>query len=122
MRTPWRPSSLGSPPQPPSPALGRMAQVSGQLARAMGGGNSATTDRYSRMLAEMARLLPGELADRGACTRSLARASLAGMADRLARAAELEGWRIPPDPLRTDSESILGATIARLRLVARNLD
>lgn len=121
MHNPRRPSSFDV-SAPPCPALGRMARASVLLTRSMGGGWSAETDRYARILAEMTRLLPGELADRAPCVRSLARASLAGMADRLAHSASLEGWRIHPTPQRTDSEACLGATIARMRLVALNLD
>ncbi len=123
MRHSWQPPGA---PVPPSIStapltLARMQTLCEEVVLGLSGGGSAATDRSVRQADELLRVLPDQMAHAGPCARSLGRASLAGMADRLTRAALEEGWRRFPGPHRTASEGLLGALIARMRLVARNV-
>jgi hypothetical protein len=122
MRHFWQPPGAPVPPSIPAAplTLARMQELCEEVILSLPGGGAAATDRGVRQAGELLRALPGQMARGGPCARSLGRATLAGMADRLTRAALEEGWRRFPGPQRTDSEGLLGALIARMRLVARN--
>lgn len=108
---------------PAGRSLAAMEDLCEELILTLAGKGSAASDRCARLLTEHTHQLPGELVGERACRRSLARVALAGMADRLARAAATQaGWTCAPRRRRTASEALVGALIARMRLVARNLD